>query len=162
MMKKSIAALIVAGLAGTSGLAYAADNTVTTIQSGVYVENDNTGCSILRDRVTVNTSNGVTLVYNCLTASSKVNVGACHSSGSAKPTQVDCVAVGTDPDTNDPIYNGADCTAEGVNADPKQKTSIDGRRGYTGSTTGGSVGAASLNATTCTAAALGALSGIAE
>lgn len=161
MMKKTITALIVAGLAGTSGLAYAADNTVTTIQSGVYVENDATGCSILRDRVTVNTSNGVTLVYNCITADSKVNVGACHTSGSAKPTQVDCAAVGSDAEGN-PIYNGADCTAEGVAADPKQKTEIEGRRGYTGSTTGGSVGAASLNATECTAAALGALSGITE
>lgn len=161
MMKKSIAALIVAGLAGTSGLAYAADNTVTTIQSGVYVENDNTGCSILRDRVTVNTSNGVTLVYNCLTASNKVNLGACHTSGSAKPTQVDCAAIGSDDD-GAPIYNGADCTAEGVAADPKQKTEIEGRRGYTGSTTGGSVAASSLNSTDCTAAALGALSGIAE
>lgn len=160
MMKKSITALIVAGLAGTSGLAYAADNAVTAIQSGVYVENDNTGCSILRDRVTVNTSNGVTLVYNCLTASNKVNVGACHTAGSAKPTQVDCAAVGDNNGT--PIYNGANCTAEGVAATPKMKTEIEGRRGYTGSTTGGSVGAASLNSTDCTTAALGGLTGIKE
>lgn len=159
-MKKTITALIIAGLAGTSGLAYAADNTVTQIQSGVYVENDNTGCSILRDRVTVNTSNGVTLVYNCITASNKVNLGACHASGSAKPTQVDCVAVG-DVD-GEPVYNGADCTAEGVAADPKQKTSIEGRRGYTGSTTGGSVGAASLNSETCDVAALSALEGVTD
>jgi hypothetical protein len=161
MMKKTITALVVAGLAGTSGFAYAADNTVTQISSGVYVENDNTGCSILRDRVTVNTSNGVTLVYNCVTASGKVNLGACHASGSQKPTQVDCVVTGADAQGN-PTYNGADCTAAGQQTTPVQKTQIDGRRGYTGSTTGGSVGQTNLNSESCSVSSLGALPGVAQ
>lgn len=158
-MKKSIAALIVSTLAGTSGLSYAADNTVAQLSSGVYVENDATGCSVLRDRVTVNLSNGVTMAYNCITALAKVNVAACHSSGSQKPTQVDCVVTGTNEDDT-PAYNGADCNDAGQLTDPKQKTTIAGRRGFTGSTTGGSVGATSLNSTTCDVAALGALEGI--
>lgn len=161
MMKKTIAALIATGLAGMSSIAFAADNAVTVLQSGVYVENDATGCSILRDRVTVNTSNGVTLVYNCLTAESKVNVGGCHNSGSQKPTNVNCVAIGADAQGN-PIYNGADCTAAGAAATPPQQTEIAGRRGYTGSTTGGSVGPTSLDSETCDSAALGALSGVAD
>lgn len=163
MMKKSIAAAFFVGLAGASVGAYSADNTVTQISSGVYVENDNTGCSILRDRVTVNTSNGVTLVYNCITASNKVNLGACHSSGSQKPTQVPCVVTGDDGATPpNPTYNGANCTAAGQLTNPVQTTEISGRRGYTGSTTGGSVGQVSLNSTTCDTAALGALQGVAR
>lgn len=159
MMKKSIASLIIAGLALTSGISYAADNVVTQISSGVYVENDATGCSILRDRVTVNTSNGVTLAYNCITAANKVNLAGCHAAGSQKPAQVNCVVIGADDEDN-PIYNGSDCTAEGLLTDPIQKTNIEGRRGYVASTTGGSVGMTSLNAEVCTIGALTALPGI--
>lgn len=161
MMNKTIASLVVAGLAGLSGFSYAADNAVTQISSGVYVENTTQGCSILRDRVTVNTSNGVTLVYNCLTASSKVNLGACHASGSQKPTAIPCVVTGDDGNGN-PTYNGANCNAAGQQATPVQTTEIDGRRGYTGSTTGGSVGQTNLNSETCTVSALGALQGVAQ
>lgn len=160
MMKKSIFAISIAVLAAASGLSHAADNTVTQLQSGVYVENTAAGCSILRDRVTVNTSNGVTAVYNCLTAQNKVNVGGCHASGSQRPTTVACAAVGADDDG--PIYNGADCTAAGVAATPPQQTEIAGRRGYTGSTTGGSVGQASLNSETCDITAIGALPGVTQ
>lgn len=163
MLKKTIAALIVAGLAGTSGFTYATDNTVTQLTSGAYVENTPAGCSVLRDRVTVNTSVGVIAVYNCITATSKVNVGACHSSGSQKPTDVPCVVTGDDGGSPAvATYNGANCTAAGQTTDPVQTTSIAGRRAYTGSTAGGSVGQTSLGATTCTTGALGALTGVAN
>lgn len=163
MLKKTIAALIVAGLAGTSGLTYAADNAVSPLTSGAYVETTSAGCSLLRDRVTVNTSVGVTAVYNCRLASSKVNVGACHLSGSQKPTDVPCVVTGDDGATP-PVatYNGANCTAAGQLTTPVQTTSIAGRRGYTGSTTGGSVGQVDLGSITCTTTALGALPGVAN
>ncbi|GEM_PF-1268744 len=162
MMKNTMAVLVFSGLAGISSLSYATDNTVTQLSSGVYVENDNTGCSVLRDRVTVNLSNGVTMVYNCITASTKVNVAACHSAGSQKPTQVDCVVTGTAADGTTPVYNGSDCTAAGQLTDPKQKTMIDGRRGFTGSTTGGSVGATSLKSANCDVTALGGLESVAN
>lgn len=163
MLKKTIAALIVAGLAGTSGFTYAADNTVSQISSGAFVENTPAGCSVLRDRVTLNTSVGVTAVYNCITASNKVNVGACHSSGSQKPTDIPCVVTGDDGTAEAlPTFNGADCTVAGQTTDPVQTTSIAGRRAYTGSTTGGSVGQTSLGATTCTTTALGAIGGVAN
>lgn len=159
-MKKTIASLITAGLATISGFAYAADNAVTPIESGIYVENDATGCSILRDRVTVNTSSGVTMVYNCLVAANKVNLGSCHSAGSQKPTPIRCQVTGTDDDEN-PVYNDPSCTAQWTEANPVT-FEIAGRRGFTASTTGGSVATASLNATTCTEAALGALPGVAQ
>lgn len=160
MMKKTIATLIVAGLATTSGFVYAADDAVTLLQSGVYVENDATGCSILRDRVTVNTSSGVTMVYNCLTAANKVNLGACHAAGSQKPTQIRCQVTGTDDD-DEPVFNDTSCTAQWTEDDP-QTFEIQGRRGYTASTTGGSVAVAALNSTTCGQAALGALDGVTQ
>lgn len=156
MMKKTIAALMAAGLMSVSGVSMAADNAISQLNSGVYVENDNTGCSILRDRVTVNLSVGTTAIYNCRTALNKINLAACHTAGSTKPTPVPCVVTGQDQQGN-PTYNGANCTAAGVAATPVQTTNIDGRRGYVASTTGGSVGASSLNSTTCTTAALGAL-----
>lgn len=158
MMKKTIAALIAAGLAGVSGFGYAADDAVTKIESGVYVENDATGCSLLRDRVTVNTSVGTTLVYNCLTADSKINVGGCHASGSTKPTQVKCVTVGTDTTVtpNVPLWNGPGCASE------DDDTEIAGRRAFVGSSSGGSIGVASLNATVCDEDSLGGLSGVTD
>jgi len=155
MMKKSLATLAVAVMAVTSGFSYAADNTVTLISSGVYVENTAAGCSLLRDRVTVNTSNNVTMVYNCLTAPNKINVGSCHSSGSQRPTSINCVVTGTDDD-DEPIFNDASC------ADEDGTFEIAGRRGFTGSTTGGSVAQASLNSTTCDVQSLGALNGVAN
>jgi hypothetical protein len=161
MMKKTIATLIVAGLSLTSGISYAADDTVTQIQSGVYVENDATGCSILRDRVTVNTSNGVTMAYNCITAANKVNIAGCHTAGSQKPSRVNCVAIGEDDEGN-PIYNGEDCTAEGLTSTPIQQTDIEGRRVFIASTTGGSVGTSALNAEICTIGALTALPAISQ
>lgn len=160
MMKKTISALIVTGLASTSGLTFAADDVVTQISSGVYTENTTAGCSLLRDRVTVNVSTGVTMVYNCITDAVKVNLGSCHSSGSAKPTNVACVVTGENIDG--PTYNGADCTADGVLADPPQQTSIAGRRGFTASTIGGSAGGTDLGATDCNLASVSALSGVLE
>jgi hypothetical protein len=161
MMKKTVAAMIVASFAGVAGLANAADNAVTQLSSGTYVENTSAGCSLLRDRVTVNLSNGVTAVYNCMVTAVKVNVGACHSSGSQKPTDITCAATGSDANGN-PIFNDSSCTAAGQLTTPKQTFSISGRRGYTGSTTGGSVSATNLNATTCTTTALGSLTGISQ
>lgn len=161
MMKKTIVTLIIAGLAATSGFSHAADNTVTQISSGVYVENDATGCSVLRDRVTVNTSTNVTLAYNCLTASNKVNLAGCHSAGSQKPTRVTCSVVGEDDD-NEPIFNVTGCTPEGQLEDPVQSVEISGRRAYIASTTGGSVSATSLDSTTCNIGALSGLAAIAQ
>ncbi|MHB0850400.1 hypothetical protein [Stutzerimonas nitrititolerans] len=161
MMKKTFAALLVASTSFASGLVYAADNTVSQVQGGVYVENDATGCSILRDRVTVNLSTNVTMAYNCMTATNKVNLAACHSAGSQKPTNVPCTSVGEDED-GDPIYNGSNCTAAGVAATPPMQTEIQGRRAFIASTTGGSVGTASLNSATCDMAALGGLSSISQ
>lgn len=157
MMKKIIAVAI---LLGSAGMAVAADNAVTQLSSGSYVETTTAGCSLLRDRVTVNLSNGVTGVYNCITATTKVNVGACHTSGSQKPTDITCVVTGDNNGT--PTFNDSSCTVAGQSTTPKQTFSIAGRRGYTGSTTGGSVGATNLNSTTCTTAALGALTGVSQ
>ena len=161
MMKKNFATLLVASTLLASSLAYATDNTVTQVQGGVYVENDATGCSILRDRVTVNLSTNVTMAYNCITAANKVNLAACHSAGSQKPTNVPCTSVGED-DNGDPIYNGSNCTAAGVSATPPMQTEIQGRRAFVASTTGGSVGTASLNSTTCDMAAIGGLPSISQ
>lgn len=156
MIKKNLIALAVIALAG-SGVSYAADNTVTAIQSGVYVENTAAGCSILRDRVTVNTSTNVTLVYNCITAANKVNLGSCHSAGSQKPTTVRCQNTNEDPD-GAPVYNDPSCTGTDVD----DTFEINGRRGYVASTTGGSVAQVSLNSTTCSEEALGGLATVAE
>lgn len=161
MMKKTITTLILSGLASMSGLAYATDGAIAQISSGVYVENDSTGCSLLRDRVTVNVSTGVTLVYNCLNAAVKINLGSCHASGSAKPTSVACVVTGSDAQ-GAPTYNGADCTAAGQLTTPVQQTTIAGRRGYTASTIGGSAGGTDLGATECTLASVSALSGVTD
>jgi hypothetical protein len=163
MIKKTISALIVTGLASTSGLTFAADDAVTQISSGVYTENTPAGCSLLRDRVTVNVSTGVALVYNCITASVKVNLASCHASGSAKPTNIPCVVTGDDGTPAAlPVYNGADCTAEGQLTDPVQQTSIAGRRGYVASTIGGSAGGTDLGAVDCNLASVSALPGLLE
>jgi hypothetical protein len=110
MIKKTISALIVAGLAGTSGFTYAADNAIAQIPAA-YIENTAAGCSLLKDRVTINTSGGVTMVYNCRVAAVKINVGGCHGSGSAKPTTLTCISTGTDANGaatyNDPSCNDA-------------------------------------------------------
>lgn len=150
MMKQTIAALIVAGLAGTSGVTYAAP---VEIESGVYTEVAD--CALLRDRVAVNISNGVTAVYNCLTAANKVNLGTCHASGSAKPTTITCATTGTDSN-GDPTYNDDSCT------NTTDTFTIQGRRGYTASTSGGSAGGTDLGATECTVAAVSALSGVTQ
>lgn len=156
MIKKTFATLAVAVLAATSGITYAADNTVTPIQSGVYVENTSAGCSLLRDRVTVNTSTGVTMVYNCVTAAAKVNLGACHASGSQKPTTVRCQNVSEEE--GEVVYNNESCQGT-TESDTFQ---INGRRAYVASTTGGSVAQVSLQAAECTADALGALPTVAN
>ena len=160
-MKRKIAALIVAGMAATSGLAFAADNVVTQISSGTYIENTAGGCSILRDRVTVNTSRDVTLAYNCLTARTKVNLAGCHAAGSQKPTTVTCQVTGEDED-GAPTFNLPGCTPEGQITDPVQSIQISGRRGYVASTSGGSVGQTELNSPTCSIGALGGLANMTQ
>lgn len=160
MIKKTITALIVAGLAATSGFTYAADNTIAVIPAG-YIENTTAGCSLLKDRVTINTSGGVTLVYNCLTTAVKINVGGCHASGSAKPTTLTCVSTGTDT-TGAATYNDSSCTDAGQQTTPRQTFTIAGRRAYTGSTAGGSVGGTDLGSTTCDVASLSALGGVTQ
>lgn len=157
MMKKTVISLIVAGLSITSGLSQAADNVVTQVPSGTAIENTAAGCSILRDRVTVITSNGVTMAYNCLTARTKVNLASCHSSGSQKPTSINCQVVDEDED-GDPIFNLPGCTPEGQLTTPVQSITISGRRAFVASTTGGSVSGTELNSETCGVAALGGLS----
>lgn len=161
MIKKTITALIVAGLAATSGFTYAADNAIAQVSSGTYIENTAAGCSLLKDRVTVNTSSGVILAYNCKLAAVKINVGACHASGSAKPGNITCVATGVDLNNN-PVFNDASCTAAGQLTNPKQTFIADGRRGFVGSTTGGSIGGTDLNSQSCTLAAVSALSGVTQ
>ncbi|MCQ4288645.1 hypothetical protein NA647_14530 [Pseudomonas stutzeri] len=156
MIKKSFATLTVVVLAATSGITYAADNTVTRISSGVYVENTAAGCSLLRDRVTVNTSTGVTMVYNCVTAASKVNLGACHASGSQKPTTVRCQNVSEEE--GEVVYNNTSCQG----TDEDDTFQINGRRAYVASTTGGSVAQVSLEATECSEDSLGALATVAN
>lgn len=151
MMKKAIATIIVAGLATTSSMGFAADDAVSEVESGKYIENTAAGCSILRDRVTINTSTGVTLAYHCRTEEQRIDIAGCHASGSQKPTTVRCQNVADDG--AEPIYNDPSCT--GTTEDDTFE--IQGRRGYVGSSTGGSISAASLNSTTCDMDALGGL-----
>lgn len=143
MIKKISTTLIFASLVAVSGFAGA-----TPISGGVAI--DVTACSILRDRVTVNVSAGVTAEYNCDTVNNVIRVGACHAAGSQKPTEVACV--GTEVTTAEGTtteYNGPGCTGAAG-----EMTTIEGRRVFTGRSTGGGVAAGSLDATTCTGAAV--------
>lgn len=152
MMKKAIATIVVAGLATTSSMSFAADDAVSQVLSGQYIENTAAGCSILRDRVTINTSTGVTLAYHCRTDENRINVAGCHAAGSQKPTNVRCAVTGEEADGT-PVYNDTSCTG----TEETDTFEINGRRGFVGSSTGGSISAASLNSTTCDMAALGGL-----
>lgn len=160
MFKKTIAALIFAGLAGTSGFTFATDDAIAVIPAQ-YIENTAAGCSLLKDRVNINTSGGVTMVYNCKKAAVKINVGGCHLSGSAKPTTLTCIVTGQDAQGAS-TYNNAACTDAGQLTNPKQTFTIDGRRAFTGSTVGGSVGGTSLDSDVCNVAALSAVDGVTD
>lgn len=142
-MKKLISILIFAGLATATGVASAA---ATLIASGTPIET--TACTLLRDRVTVNLSNGVIATYNCDTTDNMIGVAACHTSGSQKPQTIACAST---PDANgDPVWNDASCTAA------TDTFVIQGRRVFTGSSAGGNVAAGNLNSDTCDQSALAA------
>lgn len=96
-------------------------------------------CSLLAEQVTLNLSTNVIGAYNCDVPNTRVDIGACHESGSRKPLVVNCTAVGVDPVSGDNIYNDDSCDGT-----PQQTFTIADYRGYQASTSGGSVGASDL------------------
>lgn len=148
-MKKLAYILAFAGISAVAGSAVAA---TAPIQSGTPM--DNADCALLRDRVSVNTSAGVQMAWNCAVASNVITVAACHESGSQRPQTVDCAATGVDPNTGDPIWNDESCPTPAT--DPAATFEIQGRRVFTGSSAGGNVAGGTLNSATCNQAALGA------
>lgn len=142
-MKKIASALLIAGLSLNIGSVIAAGETIPGDGRITSAQ-----CDLLRDDVRINNSANVVMAYNCDKANTRINVAACHKAGSQKPmTGVPCVIIGTDKDGNN-VWNGTSCTAT------TDKTDINGRRIYTGSSTGGSVAQGSLDAADCTLGAL--------
>lgn len=148
-MKKIVSVLAFAGLASVAGVASAA---ATALVNGTPV--DSTACSILRDRVPVNLSNGVVASYNCDVANVRITVAACHESGSQKPQVMTCAST---PDAQgNPVWNDASCPA--VATTPPATFTIQGRRVFTGSSAGGQISAGNLNSATCDSSAIAAQS----
>lgn len=146
-MKKLISILALAGFATVSGSALAAG---VAVETGTPLDSED--CSLLRDRVTINLSSGVTMAYNCAETATQINVAACHSAGSQKPQTIACAATGVDATTGDPIWNDSSCPTPAT--DPAATFEIQGRRVFTGSSAGGNVAAGTLDSATCDLAAL--------
>jgi len=145
-MKKISMTLLAIGLSATAGVASAAE----MVSSGVAITPED--CTILRDRVTINVSEKVKVAYNCDAANNIVKVAACHEAGSLKPMSITCAGREVTVDgTTSTVYQHTSCTEDG------QVVEFEGRRVYTGFSTGGGVGAGSLNSGTCDNAAVGAI-----
>lgn len=142
-MKKITSAFILATAATLSGTALAA---VDELVSGKTI--DATACTILRDRVTVNLSTNVKSAYNCDDVKNVITVASCHTSGSQKPTTLNCVNSG---DTANPKWNDPSCTQT------SDTFTINGRRVFSGNSAGGSVVAGDLKSATCDVNALKAI-----
>lgn len=141
-MKKLAFIVAFAGFSAVAGSAVAAPAAIAT---GTAM--DNADCSLLRDRVSVNLSTGVSMSWNCAEASNVINVAACHESGSQKPQTMTCSNTGDDPVTGLPTWNDPSCPTPATV--PPATFEIQGRRVFTGSSAGGNVAGGTLNSTTC-------------
>lgn len=135
--------IAVASVMATSSVALAAPITGNPITP-------NNDCALLAEQVTLNLSTNVIGAYNCDVPNTRIDIGACHQSGSRKPLVVACQATGVDAQGNN-IYNDASCDGT-----PQQTFTIANYRGYEASTSGGSVGATDLGGS-CTATTAQAL-----
>ncbi|MFC5771809.1 hypothetical protein [Thauera sinica] len=108
-----------------------------------------TACTVLSEQVTLNLSKGVHGAFNCDEATNAIKVATCHEAGSRKPTTVNCVAQGSEPDIT---YTPAGCAA-GV-----ASVEISDYRAFTANSRGGGVGTAQLGGA-CTDSSLSGLGG---
>lgn len=148
-MKKTLASIVVLGaLFATSAQA-------EVISSGVPIQAGNTGCELLSEAVTISLSSNVYGQYSCNTENNVMRVATCHKGGSRKKGTVNCAVVNIKPDGSNE-WNSTECS------DAKQAAAASGGaahvfetddkgKAFTVSTSGGSVGAASLSAA-CTGA----------
>ncbi|WP_303907572.1 hypothetical protein [Thiohalomonas denitrificans] len=134
-MKKLITAGLLSLAMMTSFSAMAAG---TNFSTGTVIQNDNTGCELLGEPVTLQLSKNVHGAYSCAVIDASIKVATCHEAGSRKATALQCQSVGTDPLTNETIWNDSSCTAAADTFD------IADFRSYAASSTGGTVAPGAL------------------
>lgn len=109
-MKKSFFVLMLA--AGFIANVNATDNAGTVISSGTPIPVDNTGCSLLSESVSINTSTGVFGAYACNTTDNIIAVSTCHPNGRKGTVTVSCTvgAAGQPADCAQPT--GSTCVPD--------------------------------------------------
>lgn len=137
-----------AALTLTSGLAYAEGvafgNTTDGGGSGTITT---ANCALLASSVQLNLSANVFGGYSCNVANASIKVATCHRAGSRAEIQAQCVE---DTSTTPSTWNLEGCGPETATVP------VADFKGYTASSTGGSVAVADLG-TNCTSASLIAL-----
>lgn len=147
-MKKFACALFVASIAVTPTVFAEALAIPDTGEVKAGAAGD---CKLLSEDVKINLSSNVSGALNCDVATNTITIGTCHNAGS-RLASLKCAQIGTDPNSNAPIFNDDGCTSAMVAAGE----SIEGTpdfRGFFAQTSGGSVAPAFLGGT-CTADAL--------
>lgn len=107
-------------------------------------------CETLNNNVTIQLSKGVFAAYNCNTAGTSFAAATCHGTGTNKSQTVVCSYVqdastlqwSTDTSSQCPAYVSGMTEAD-------RTVTFQGRIGFKGSSSGGSVGAAQIDGTTC-------------
>jgi len=119
-----------------AGASFAAGTNITT---GDRITNAE--CELLGENVTLTLSNNVHGAYSCEKDNNSITVATCHFAGSRKVGTERCVVIGQDKE-GEAIYNGESC--EG--ATPTDTFEVDNKgKAFLGSSTGGSIGAKSLD-----------------
>ncbi|QLF92945.1 hypothetical protein HW090_06955 [Pseudomonas sp. ABC1] len=134
----------------------------TPISSGVPIQAGNAGCELLSEAVTINLSSNVYGAYHCDLDNNVIRIATCHKAGSRKKSTVNCAVVNVNNGVNE--WNDASCS------DAKAEAAANGGAAHTFetndkgkafsvSTSGGIVGAVSLDAACTSATALEAVIG---
>ena len=103
------------------------------------------GCSLLANGVRINLSANVEGYYACDFANSDIRIGTCHVAGSRAEQTVVC---NEDDDGN---FQTSQCSTDG------DTVTYTDRSGFVATSTGGSVGQASLDGATCSGANISGL-----
>ena len=90
-------------------------------------------CVLLAEDVKVVRSNKVHAAFDCNEVTGTIKFAACHEGGSRQAKSTDCTAVGNDVDGNT-IWSDASCAAA------TDKYDIADYRGFTATSSGGSIG----------------------
>jgi hypothetical protein len=149
MMKKlvglSAAAMCVmfsAQVSATSA-SFAITSTITPDPAGTNY------CETLSNNVTIQLSKDVYAAYNCAAAGTSFAAAACHANGTNKQQTITCVYTQDSSTLQWSTSTSSQCPAYDPAAGASVPVTFQGRIGFKGSSSGGSVSAAQIDGTTC-------------